>query len=63
MKHNIQSKIRKEYRRAGQITNILLAEGMTMQKGDELRQIKDNCFKKIDFYKNLQKAMNKEVGV
>lgn len=63
MKHNIQSKIRREYRKAGQITNVLLAEGMSVEKGEELRQIKDKCFKKIDFYKNLQKAMNKKVGV
>lgn len=64
MNQNIQSKIRKEYRKAGQISNILLAEGMSVEKGQELRQVKDNCFKKIDFYKNLNKAMNKKkVGV
>lgn len=63
MKNNIQNKIKKEYRKAGQISNILLAEGITVEKGQELRQIKDECFKKIDFYKNLNRAMSKKVGV
>lgn len=57
MKNNIQSRIREEYRKAGKISNMLMDEGVSYEKNKELRKIKDNCFKKIDFYKNLSKAL------
>lgn len=59
---NIQKTIRDLYRKAGQISNILMDPNLTVDKAQELRQIKDDCFKKIDFYKNLYKNLNRKVG-
>ena len=59
---NIQKTIRDLYRKAGQISNILMDPNLTIDKAQELRQIKDGCFKKIDFYKNLYKNLNRKVG-
>lgn len=60
----IQKMIRDLYRKAGQISNILMDEKLSIEQSQELRRVKDNCFKKIEFYKNLSKNLNKEkVGV
>lgn len=60
----IQKQIRNLYRKAGQISNILMDEKLSIEQTQELRRVKDNCFKKIEFYKNLNKSMNKKkVGV
>ena len=57
MKNNIQRAISEEYRKAGKITNILMDKDINYKTGKELRNVKDKCFKKIDFYKNLNKAL------
>lgn len=57
MKMNIQKAIREEYRKAGQIANLLMDDRVSFEKNKELRKTKDNCFKKVDFYKNLNKAL------
>ena len=57
MKSNIQNKIKDEYTKARRIANILMDKDVSFDKSKELRTIKDNCFKKIDFYKNLNKAL------
>ena len=56
-KMDIQKAIRREYKKAGQITNLLMDDNVSFDQNKELRKIKNNCFKKIDFYKNLNKVL------